>query len=157
MPEQNGGFAVASDQAEFIQSPVGGDLTFLARGERSNGTLLALQTSAPPGEGPPLHTHTREEETIYVVSGDFRWQLGDELSDAPPGSFAFIPRGVAHTWQNIGEQPGMILVTFMPAGMEGFFERLSRMKEFDPEEFRAAAAEQGTEVVGPPLAVSHPL
>jgi quercetin dioxygenase-like cupin family protein len=157
MSQQNSGFAIASDQAEFIRSPVGGDLTFLVRGERSNGTILALQTSAPPGEGPPLHTHTREEETIYVVSGDFRWQLGDELSDAPPGSFAFIPRGVAHTWQNIGEQPGMILATFMPAGMEGFFERLSRMKEFDPEEFRAAAAEQGTEVVGPPLAVSHPL
>jgi hypothetical protein len=45
----------------------------------------------------------------------------------------------------------------MPAGMEGFFERLSRMEEFDTEEFRAAAAEQGTEVVGPPLAVSDPL
>ena len=157
MPEQIGGFAVASEEAEFIRSPVGGDLTFLVRAEHSNGTLLALQTTAPAGEGPPLHSHTREEETIYVVSGDFRWQVGDEISAAPPGSFAFIPRGVPHTWQNIGGRPGTILVTFMPAGMEGFFERLSRMREFDPEEFRAAGAEHGTEVVGPPLAVSHPL
>jgi quercetin dioxygenase-like cupin family protein len=157
MPEQTDGLAVAPEQAELIRSPVGGDLTFLIRAEQSNGTLLALQTTAPSGEGPPLHTHTREEETIYVVSGDFRWQVGDEVSAAPPGSFAFIPRGVAHTWQNIGDGPGSILVTFMPAGMEGFFERLSWMEKFDSEEFRAAAAEQGTEVVGPPLAVSNPL
>jgi quercetin dioxygenase-like cupin family protein len=157
MPEQTGGLAVAPDQAEFIRSPVGGDLSFIVRAEQSKGTLLALQTTAPPGEGPPLHTHTREEETIYVVSGEFRWQVGKEVSAAPPGSFAFIPRGAAHTWQNIGDEHGTILVTFMPAGMEGFFERLSRMNEFDLDEFRAAAAEHGTEIVGPPLAVSNPL
>jgi quercetin dioxygenase-like cupin family protein len=157
MPEQTRGLAVAPDQVEFIRSPVGGDLSFIIRAEQSKGTLLALETTAPPGEGPPLHTHTREEETIYVVSGEFRWQVGEEVSAAPPGSFAFIPRGVAHTWQNIGGEPGTILVTFMPAGMEGFFERLSRMNEFDLDEFRAAAAEHGTEVVGSPLAVSNPL
>jgi quercetin dioxygenase-like cupin family protein len=157
MPEETDGLAVAPEQTELIRSPVGGDLTFLVRGEQSNGTLLVLQTTAPPGEGPPLHIHTREEETIYVVSGDFRWQVADEVSAAPPGSFAFIPRGVAHTWQNIGDEPGSILVTFMPAGMEAFFKRLSRMEEFDAEEFRSAAAEQGTEVVGPRLVVSDPL
>ena len=51
-----------------------------------------------------------------------------------------------------GDQPGRLLVTFMPAGMEGFFERLSLMDAFDIEEFRAAGAEHGTEIVGPRLA-----
>ena len=151
------GFAVGPDDRAIIRSPVGGDLTFLVTTEQSNGTFLAVETIAPPGEGPPLHTHTREEETIYVVSGDFRFQVGDDVSDAPAGAFAFVPRGVAHTWQNIGDESGTLLVTFVPAGMESFFERLSKMGEFDLEEFRAAAAEQGTDVVGPPLAVSHPL
>ncbi len=45
----------------------------------------------------------------------------------------------------------------MPAGMEGFFERQSSLTEFDPEEFRVAADEHGTEVIGPPLAESDPL
>ena len=101
--------------------------------------------------------HTREEETIYVVSGHFRWKIGGTPSDAPPGSFAFIPRGVAHAWQNVGDQPGTLLITFAPAGMEGFFERLSRTSEFDLEEFRVAGAEHGIETVGPPLAGSDPL
>jgi hypothetical protein len=50
-----------------------------------------------------------------------------------------------------------MLVTFAPAGMEGFFDRLSAMEEFDLEEFRAAAAEHAMEVVGPRLAESDPL
>ena len=50
-----------------------------------------------------------------------------------------------------------MLVTFTPAGMEGFFEELSSMAEFDPEAFRRAGAAHGMEVTGPPLAVSDPL
>ena len=150
-------FIVAREERDVVRSPVGGDLTFLVRTEQSNGTFLAVEVIAPAGEGPPLHAHTREEETIYVVSGEFRFQVGDEVRDAGPGVFAFVPRGVAHTWQNVGDAPGMLLATFAPAGQEGFFDRLSRMQEFDLEEFRAAAVEHGTDVVGPPLAVSHPL
>ena len=104
-----------------------------------------------------LHVYTREDETVYVLEGEFRWKLGDELSVTGPGSFVFIPRGVSHTWQVIGEGDGRMLVTFFPAGMEGFFDRLSSMTEFDLDTFSAAAAEHGMEVVGPPLAQSDPL
>jgi hypothetical protein len=41
--------------------------------------------------------------------------------------------------------------------MEGFFDRLSALTEFDAEAFRAAAAKHGMEVVGPMLAQSDPL
>jgi hypothetical protein len=47
--------------------------------------------------------------------------------------------------------------TFAPAGMEGFFDRLSSLTEFDLQAFRAAAAGHGMEVVGPMLAESDPL
>ena len=86
-----------------------------------------------------------------------RFKLDDELSATPAGSFVFIPRGVAHCFQNVGEEPGRMLVTFTPAGMEGFFERLSELTAFDLDTFRRAAAEHGMEVVGPPLAQSDPL
>jgi quercetin dioxygenase-like cupin family protein len=155
--EPNAGMAVGAGEGQYMRSPVGGDLTFIVRGDQTGGALLALEAIAPAGEGPPLHVHTREEETIYVVEGDFRWKVAEDLSAAGRGSFAFIPRGVAHTWQNVGADPGRLLVTFAPAGMEGFFERLSSMREFDLAEFRRAGAEHGTEVVGPPLAESDPL
>jgi quercetin dioxygenase-like cupin family protein len=139
------------------RNPLGGDMTFIVTGEQSNGALAAMEAVNAPGEGPPLHLHNREDETVYVLEGEFRWKLGDELSVVGPGSFVFIPRGLAHTFQVIGEQPGRMLVTFSPAGMDRFFDRLSSTEEFDPDAFRDVGAEHGMDVVGSPLAVSDPL
>jgi len=151
------GLAIGPRGGERIRSPLGGDITFIVRGEQSDGALAAMEAVNAVGEGPPLHLHGREHETIYVLEGEFRWKLVDQVSVAGPGTFIFIPRGVPHTWQVIGDRPGRMLVTFSPAGMEGFFERLSSMTEFDLDTFRAAANAHGMEVVGPPLAVSDPL
>ena len=151
------GVTVTPEETNRVRSPIGGDITFIVRGEQSNGALAALEAVAPPGEGPPLHLHGREDETVYILEGNFRFKLGDELSSIGPGTFIFIPRGQKHTWQCVGDRPGRFLFTFAPAGMEGFFEQLSSMTEFDLETFRAAAADHGMEVVGPPLAESDPL
>ncbi len=149
--------SVGPGDGERSRSPLGGDLRFLVRGEQSNGALAAIEAVAPPGEGPPLHVHNREDETIYILEGEFRCKLGDDLTTTSAGSFVFIPRGLPHGWQNVGDQPGRMLITFAPAGMEGFFDRLSHLTEFDLESFRSAAAEHGMDVVGPPLAESDPL
>jgi quercetin dioxygenase-like cupin family protein len=149
--------AVGPGEGPRKRSPLGGDLTFIVRGEQSNGALAAIEAVNSPGDGPPLHVHNREDETVYILEGEFRLKLGDDLSTAGPGSFVFIPRGLPHTWQIVGDQPGRMLITFAPAGMEGFFDRLSHLTEFDLEAFRSAAAEHGMDVVGPPLAESDPL
>ena len=159
MPDETAtGISVDAGEGERIPSPLGGDVTQIVRGEDSNGALAALEAINDPGEGPPLHIHTREDETAYVLEGEFRWKLGDRMiSSTGPGAFVFIPRGLPHTWEVISEERGRMLVTFSPAGMEGFFDRLASMEEFDLETFRAAAAEHGMEVVGPRLAESDPL
>ena len=142
-----------------IQGPVGGPLTFKARGEQTNGSLTVFENTVAAGEGPPLHAHAGEDEAWYVLDGDFRFRLGDELRSAPAGSFVFVPRGVPHCFQNTGDRPGRLLVMFTPAGMERFFERFAAL----PHDADVAAAfgsigsEVGMEVVGPPLARSHPL
>jgi quercetin dioxygenase-like cupin family protein len=153
----NSGVTVRAGEGETVRSPLGGEITFIVTGEQSDGELAAMEAVNAVGEGPPLHYHGREHETIYILEGEFRWKLGGELSVAGPGSFVFIPRGLPHTWQVIGDRPGRMLVTFSPAGMEGFFDRLSSMTEFDLDEFKSAAADHGMNVVGPPLAESDPL
>jgi quercetin dioxygenase-like cupin family protein len=97
MEAESRGIAVAPGEGQHIPSPIGGDITFIVRGEQSNGALAALEAVAPPREGPPLHFHGREDETVYILEGDSRWKLGDELSTRGPGSFVFIPRRLAHT------------------------------------------------------------
>ncbi len=157
MPAESRGYTVVPGQVETFRNPLGGDVTFLARSEHTGGTVTAFESTVPPGDGPPLHIHTREEEWIYVLEGDLRWKLDGELSNTPAGSFIFIPRGQPHCFQNIGSGDARILISFAPAGMEGFFDKQAELTEFDPEAFRAAGAVHGMDVVGPPLAESDPL
>jgi quercetin dioxygenase-like cupin family protein len=157
MSSQLAGICVHAGDAETIRSPLGGDVTFLARGSQTDGAMSVFRVVVPAGSGPPLHVHDALDEAIYVLDGDVRWRLGEELLAAPAGSLVFVPRGLAHCFQNTGTEPATMLITFTPAGMEGFFERQADLAEFDLDVFRAAAAQEGMEVVGPPLAQSDPL
>ncbi len=149
----------APDEGVTIKNPLGGPLTFKVRGEQTGGALMAFESTPAPGEGPPLHLHTNADEVLYALEGTFRFKLEDELQDAPAGSFVFIPRGVPHTWQNVGNATARLLVIFTPAAMEMFFERFAELPDDAsvPEAFRTLGGESGMEVVGPPLAQSHPL
>jgi quercetin dioxygenase-like cupin family protein len=151
------GVTAAPTQGQRARSPVGGEVEFLVRGEQSDGALAALDVGVPPGEGPPLHVHGREDETAYVLEGEFRWKLGDEIRPTPPGSFVYIPRGLAHCFQNIGDESGRLLITFFPSGMEHFFDLMAAAPDLSLEQFKRAAAECAMDVVGPPLAQSDPV
>ena len=137
--------------------PFGGDVAFKVRGEQSSGAMTAFETVVAPGEGPPLHTHAREEETLYVIEGDVRFRLGDELVGGSSGSFAFVPRGMPHTFQNVGDGPLRMLIHFAPSGMERFFDAFAAMEAPGPEAFATAAEPAGMTVVGPPLRQSDPV
>jgi quercetin dioxygenase-like cupin family protein len=139
-----------------IEGPVGGPLTFKVRGDQTGGQLTAFENEIAPGDGPPLHTHANEVEAFYVLAGELRFRLGDDISAAPEGSFVFIPPGTAHCFQNVGDAPARVLVVFTPSGMEGFFEPFSELTEPDPEAFARLGREVGMDIVGPPLAASHP-
>jgi quercetin dioxygenase-like cupin family protein len=150
-------FALTPGEGLAIENPVGDVLTFKATAETSCGALTAVETIASPGEGPPLHVHRDHEETIYTLDGHFRVQLADVLVDASPGSFVFIPRGTAHTWQNVGDAPGRLLATIMPAdrNFELLFLRYSQLprSERGTQAFvRLARETYAFEVIGPPLA-----
>lgn len=139
-----------------IRNPVGGEITFALRGEETGGRLLALETIAAPGEGPPFHTHAHEDECLVVLDGTVRFRLRDDVETAPAGSLVYVPCGVPHTWENAGDAAARMLVWFTPSGMERFFDRFAALEGPGPDAFRQAAEGTGMEVVGPPLAVTHP-
>ena len=144
---------VGPGEGATIQGPVGGPLTFKARGEQTGGTLTAFENVIAPGEGPPLHVHAGEDEAWYVLEGELRFRLDAEVAEAPTGTFVFVPRGVAHCFQNVGDGPARILVLFTPAGMERFFDRFAALPSdaVVPGAFKTIGSEVGMDVVGPPL------
>jgi len=139
-------------EGQGMHHPLGGDVAFKVRGNQSGGAMTAFETVVPAGQGPPLHIHANEDETLYVLDGQVRFKLGDELHTGGPGAFVFVPRGAPHTFQNVGEEDARILIHFSPSGMEGFFERFAALEETGPETFARLATEVGMTVVGPPLA-----
>jgi quercetin dioxygenase-like cupin family protein len=158
--EKHGAFVSAAEAGEALDTPIGALITFKARGEQTGGALTAFESVAAPGEGPPFHRHLSQDETIYVLEGTIRVRLGEEVHQAPVGSFVFMPRGVPHAWQNVGEDSARLLVVFTPsaAGMERFFGRAAELNDETraAEGFARFAADAGMEVLGPPLAQSHP-
>ncbi len=149
---------VAPGGGDALQGPAGGPLRVKARGEHTGGALTVVENVIGPGEGPPLHAHADEDESWYVLEGTLRFLLGDDLAEAPAGTFVFVPRGLPHCFQNIGDTPARILVMFTPSGMERFFERFAAMPAgpVTPDTFAQAGGAVGMTVLGPPLAVTHP-
>jgi quercetin dioxygenase-like cupin family protein len=159
MAENARALCVAAGEGTTMKNPLGGPLTIKAHGLQTGGAVTAFESTPAAGEGPPLHSHASEDEVIYVLAGRLRFKLDEEVHDAPAGSFVFIPRGVPHAWQNVSDQEGRLLVLFTPAaaGMEEFFERFGAVDRTQaPEAFRELAGDAGMEVLGPPLAQSHP-
>ena len=150
------GVVLGPDDGVSVANPVGGSITFKVRGHETYGALLALETVAAPGEGPPLHTHADEDEFLYVLDGRFQFRLEDEVSEGPAGTCMYVRRGVPHTWRNVSDGAARMLVLFTPAGMETFFERFAvhAGTAAAPNAFRTLAGDAGMTVDGPPLADS---
>src|SRR5680860_303013 len=117
-----------------------------------------LEVTVGPNEGPPLHSHQREDEMWYILEGDFRFIANEKVFPAAKSSFVFVPRRTAHCFQNVGDGPGKVLVMFTPSGMERFFEEHAELPAgpVDPDRYREIARGCWMDVHGPPLADMNP-
>jgi mannose-6-phosphate isomerase-like protein (cupin superfamily) len=86
--------------------------------------LSVTEVTAFPANGPPPHIHLREDESFWVLDGEFSVLIGDRTLKAGPGSFVHILRGTLHTYKNVGSTPGRMIVLLTPGGFEGLWEEL---------------------------------
>jgi quercetin dioxygenase-like cupin family protein len=91
----------------------------------TNGAVAILRIFVPPGQGAAPHVHSREDEIHTVLRGHYRYRHGNEEVEAPAGTTLFMPRGIPHTFRNIGEEPGEHLLTLLPGGLEKWFREVS--------------------------------
>jgi len=56
-----------------------------------------------PGGKHFLHKHDDVEQVYFILKGKARVKLGDEVIEAGEGEFIYIPRGLLHSNENIGE------------------------------------------------------
>jgi quercetin dioxygenase-like cupin family protein len=117
--------------------------------KESGGELTVIEDVIPPGAGPPLHVHDRENETYYILEGEFEFTCGDDVVRGGPGTFVHAPRGIPHRYCNVGSTPGRVLFGFTPGGIEAFFIELGTQKELNPPLMIEIARKHGITVLIP--------
>lgn len=100
---------------------------------QSGGEMTVIEGAIPPESGPPLHVHEKENETYYVLEGNFEFVCGSDRVTGGPGTFVFAPRGLPHRYKNIGNDLGRVLFGFTPGGIEAFFTELGNQPELNPQ------------------------
>ena len=88
-------------------------------GEQSGGDYGVVEWTVRTGDEPPIHIHTREDETLYVLDGAITAFVGDQRIDVEAGSYAALPKDVPHGLVVRGDE-ARLLVTLAPAGAEYF-------------------------------------
>jgi quercetin dioxygenase-like cupin family protein len=74
------------------------------------------ESIVPPGCGAPAHTHTREDEAFYVLSGEVLVEVEGTTDPLRlgTGAFLFAPRHRRHGYRNMGTDTARLLVFAMP-------------------------------------------
>lgn len=117
----------------------------------TSGQLAIVEHTLPPRAlAAPLHRHSREDELSIVLTGRIGALLGDEAVEAGAGAYVWKPRNQWHTFWNASETEELRFIELLlPAGFEGYFERLSPMLReaggAKPEAIAALAGEYGIE------------
>ena len=69
----------------------------------------------PPGSATTPHYHPQTEEIYYILSGEGRMRIGDEMRDVAVGDAIAIPPGEVHTILNTGAAMLVFLCCCAPA------------------------------------------
>jgi quercetin dioxygenase-like cupin family protein len=106
-------YQTKTDTSALAWSPLdfdGVSMKVLQQVESSGG--MTVMTRLAPGSSIPAHRHTRADETVFVVDGDF---VEDGVSYGP-GTFFVGPAGSAHgPHRSVG---GCILLTTFSAPLD---------------------------------------
>ena len=145
---------LASGEGLRLQSGPGRDLIFKVTGEDTGGAFDYFVVDVAPRGGPPLHVHYKQEETFHVLKGRYKVQIGDEFYHLEEGGFAYMPSNIPHTFLNLTDQPGKVIVVYTPGGGHKFYEEfgpIARMGPPDPKVIGPLFTKYDMELLGPPL------
>jgi quercetin dioxygenase-like cupin family protein len=89
----------------------------------STGSAGIFELTIPPGSNvPPPHSHTNNEEIIYVLEGVLRYSVGAETRDLRSGETMYTPKGAVHAFANPFEGQARALVINSPDIGAQFFK-----------------------------------
>jgi len=148
------GIVVQPRQGPVANYAPGRSIVLKLLGEATGGSIMMFEASAPVGAKSTLHLHHDSDEVAYILSGEFTFLIGEEVTVGGPGTSAFMPRGVRHAWKSTGAEAGLVLFLYTPAGAGGLIEEQQRTGSNFSSMSEAERAEMlrrhDWELLGPP-------
>src|SRR2546421_12861967 len=74
----------------------------------TEGALTVIESDTTGGA--PRHVHAHEDECFYVLDGTTTVECGDDTWEPGRGAFVFLPRGVPHAWDVVGERARVLII-----------------------------------------------
>ena len=97
------------------------EIRYLVDGAEKGG-LGVFELKVPPGSNvPPPHSHTANEECVYVLEGILRYSVDSESRDLRPGEWMSTPRGSVHQFSNPHPETARALIMLTPDIGEQYF------------------------------------
>jgi quercetin dioxygenase-like cupin family protein len=97
------------------------EIRYLVDGADKGG-LGVFELTIPPGSNvPPPHSHTNNEECVYVLEGVLRYSVDKETRDLKPGEWMSTPRGSVHQFSNPHSETARTLIMLTPDIGEQYF------------------------------------
>lgn len=67
----------------------------------ATGGMGVFELTVPPGsQVPPPHSHSNNDECVYVLEGKLRYSVDGITRDLGPGEWMFSPKGSVHQFSN---------------------------------------------------------
>jgi quercetin dioxygenase-like cupin family protein len=99
--------------------------SFLATGKDTDNAFALIHCHFRQGFTPPAHFHQYEDESFYLLEGEFEFRIGERKFIAHAGEFVLLPKGVPHQFKLLSETAkALLLIT--PAGFEEVFREFGR-------------------------------
>ena len=104
--EMFAGFSVAAGEDRFGEHiKLGGEPNDCKVSAKDTDGAMCVFEFTGSGGG-PRHLHHDQDEWIYVIEGEFDFEVGDERFRLGAGETVFIPRKIAHVWALRERQAG---------------------------------------------------
>jgi mannose-6-phosphate isomerase-like protein (cupin superfamily) len=116
---------VANERNCRVINLPGRDWFYLLGPQNSGSKNLAFGLATfPPDSNAPPHVHDTQEEIIFILSGEGKFETAERSVPLTSGTAIFIPPGVQHQIVVTGQETIKLVTVFSPPVVPG---------EYDPQ------------------------
>jgi quercetin dioxygenase-like cupin family protein len=109
------------------------EVRYLVDGAAHGGHGMFELTVQPQAHVPPPHSHSDNDEIVYVLEGMLRYSVDAETRDLRAGEWMTSPRGSVHAFSNPFDASARALITLSPdIGKQYFVDAAAAMGSGGP-------------------------